>query len=97
MSVEERMANFMFLYDDDGPHLNPHIMEKLKPEPSIERDQEREARLHPDLSSVLVDPVSDPTAQISGSTSAVSPKEMPHPQVRSHFSYHQNWFSINYV
>ncbi|KAM9340753.1 histone-lysine N-methyltransferase NSD2 [Symphorus nematophorus] len=51
MSLDERMANFAFLYDNDGPHLNPHIMEKLKPEPSEETDQETESRLSPDLPS----------------------------------------------
>lgn len=32
MSLEERMATFQFVYDDKGPHLNPSIMEMLKPE-----------------------------------------------------------------
>lgn len=32
MSLDERMATFKFLYDDEGPHLNPCIMEMLKPE-----------------------------------------------------------------
>lgn len=32
MSLEERMATFQFVYDDEGPHLNPSIMEMLKPE-----------------------------------------------------------------
>ncbi|XP_055361927.1 histone-lysine N-methyltransferase NSD2 isoform X2 [Betta splendens] len=36
MSLDERLANFAFLYDDDGPHLNPHILEKLKPKQSEE-------------------------------------------------------------
>lgn len=83
MSVEERMANFLFLYDDKGPHLNPHIMEKLKPESTLGRGSER--RLQPDLPSPAADPLSDLTAQFSNSTSAevkatVSSKEMLHPQ-----------------
>lgn len=82
MPVEERMANFLFLYDDKGPHLNPHIMEKLKPEPSLARDTE--FRVQPDLPSLPADPLSDLTAQFSNSTSAevkgtVSSKEMLHP------------------
>lgn len=32
MPLEERMATFLFVYDDEGPHLNPSIMEMLKPE-----------------------------------------------------------------
>lgn len=32
MLLEERMATFQFVYDDEGPHLNPSIMEMLKPE-----------------------------------------------------------------
>lgn len=62
MSLDERMANFAFLYDDDGPHLNPHIMEKLKPEPCSAMEQETGSRLSPDLSLLLADPASDPTA-----------------------------------
>lgn len=62
MSLDERMANFAFLYDDDGPHLNPHIMEKLKPEPCSAIEQETGSRLSPDLSLLLADPASDPTA-----------------------------------
>ncbi len=62
MSLDERMANFAFLYDDDGPHLNPHIMEKLKPKQGHKLDQETESRLIPDLSSLLADRVDDPTS-----------------------------------
>lgn len=81
MPVEERMANFLFLYDDKGPRLNPHIMEKLKPEPSLAQDDE--FRVQPDLPSQPADPLSDLTAQFSNSTSAevkgtVSSKEMLH-------------------
>ncbi|XP_056151410.1 histone-lysine N-methyltransferase NSD2 [Lampris incognitus] len=32
MTLGERMARFTFVYDDDGPHLNPHVLEKLRPE-----------------------------------------------------------------
>ena len=62
MSLDDRLANFALLYDDDGPHLNPHIMEKLKPEPSEAPDQETDSRLSPDLPSLLEDPAEDPTA-----------------------------------
>uniref|UniRef100_A0A4W6BKW6 Nuclear receptor binding SET domain protein 2 n=2 Tax=Lates calcarifer TaxID=8187 RepID=A0A4W6BKW6_LATCA len=47
MSLDERMVNFAFLYDDDGPHLNPHILEKLKPKQSDKMNQETESRLSP--------------------------------------------------
>uniref|UniRef100_UPI0037E9A131 histone-lysine N-methyltransferase NSD2 n=1 Tax=Semicossyphus pulcher TaxID=241346 RepID=UPI0037E9A131 len=61
MSLDERMANFAFVYEDDGPHLNPHILEKLKPEPSEVMEQETESRLCPELPSLLVEPSDDPT------------------------------------
>lgn len=68
MPVEERMANFLFLYDDKGPRLNPHIMEKLKPEASLDHDTE--LRAQPDLPPQPADPLGDLTAQFSNSTSA---------------------------
>uniref|UniRef100_A0A668VGQ8 PWWP domain-containing protein n=1 Tax=Oreochromis aureus TaxID=47969 RepID=A0A668VGQ8_OREAU len=49
MSLDARMANFGFLYDDDGPHLNLHILEKLKPEQTNKLNQKAENRLSPDL------------------------------------------------
>lgn len=86
MPVEERMANFLFLYDDKGPRLNPHIMEKLKPEASLDHDTK--FRAQPDLPSQPADPLGDLTAQFSNSTSAemkgaVSSKEMLHPPTES--------------
>lgn len=72
MTLDNRMANFGFLYDEDGPHLNPHILEKLKPEQSNKIDQETESRLKPDLPSLLVgfagDPSAAPQSQDSTST-----------------------------
>lgn len=72
MSLDERLANFAFLYDEDGPHLNPHILEKLKPKQNDEINQETESRLSPDLPSLLVGPVDKPTdtLQSQGSTLA---------------------------
>ncbi|XP_045918929.1 histone-lysine N-methyltransferase NSD2 isoform X2 [Micropterus dolomieu] len=79
MSLDERMVNFAFLYDDDGPHLNPRIMEKLKPEQSNKMDQETESRLNPDLPSVLVGSADDPTAapQSQNSTSTRKKTQVP--------------------
>ncbi|XP_070698721.1 histone-lysine N-methyltransferase NSD2 [Pempheris klunzingeri] len=76
MSLDERMANFAFLYDDDGPHLNPHILEKLKPEPSNIVDCEAESRLSPGVPSLLAGPADDPTAatQAQDSTSTTGKK-----------------------
>uniref|UniRef100_A0A8D3A141 Nuclear receptor binding SET domain protein 2 n=1 Tax=Scophthalmus maximus TaxID=52904 RepID=A0A8D3A141_SCOMX len=54
MALDERMVNFTFLYDDDGPHLNPLIMEKLKPEQSDETNPAMESRLSPDPPSLMV-------------------------------------------
>ncbi|KAL6105919.1 nsd2 [Pungitius sinensis] len=49
MSVDERLGNFAFLYDDDGPRLNPCILEKLRPKESEETGRGTESRLCPDL------------------------------------------------
>nr|XP_057933794.1 histone-lysine N-methyltransferase NSD2 [Doryrhamphus excisus]XP_057933795.1 histone-lysine N-methyltransferase NSD2 [Doryrhamphus excisus]XP_057933796.1 histone-lysine N-methyltransferase NSD2 [Doryrhamphus excisus] len=38
MTLDDRLANFTFVYDDNGPHLNPCILDKLKPEPSMEAE-----------------------------------------------------------
>lgn len=83
MPVEERMANFLFLYDDKGPRLNPHIMEKLKPEASLDHGVEFGAQ--PDLPSQPADPLGDLTAQFSNSTSAEmkGAKEMLRPPAES--------------
>lgn len=62
MSLEDRMANFTFLYESEGPRLNPHIMEKLKPELSNAFYQDANLRLSPDLPLLLVGPASDSTA-----------------------------------
>lgn len=72
MSLDERLANFAFLYDDDGPHLNPHILEKLKPKQSDKINQETESRLSPDLPSLQVGPADVPrdTPRSPDSTSA---------------------------
>ncbi|XP_032382389.1 histone-lysine N-methyltransferase NSD2 [Etheostoma spectabile] len=71
MSLDERMLNFTFLYDDDGPHLNPCILEKLRPQQRNEMDQETESRLSPEIHSPLVGPSNEPTvaARSQGSTS----------------------------
>ncbi|XP_068608104.1 histone-lysine N-methyltransferase NSD2 [Brachionichthys hirsutus] len=54
MSPGERVANFAFLYDGGGPHLNPHIMEKLKPQENNEvTDDDTESRLRPDRPLLL--------------------------------------------
>ncbi|XP_037098191.1 histone-lysine N-methyltransferase NSD2 isoform X1 [Syngnathus acus] len=38
MSPDERLANFIFAYDENGPHLNACILDKLKPEPGTEAE-----------------------------------------------------------
>lgn len=68
MAVEERMATFLFLYDDKGPRLNPHVVEKLKPEPGP--DGGAGLRLQADHRSQPADPLGDLTAHFSNSTSA---------------------------
>ncbi len=85
MSLDERLANFAFLYDDDGPHLNPHIMEKLKPELSIEMDQETESRLSPDLPALLVGPADDPASapQSQDSTSTGKKTQAPRTKLKT--------------
>lgn len=54
LSPERRLEVFGFLYDETGSHLNPHILEKLKPEALGEKEPEPESRLGPELSSLLV-------------------------------------------
>lgn len=100
MSVEERLANFLFLYDEKGPHLNPHIMEKLKPEPGM--DQDAGLRLQPDHRSQPAGPLGDLTAQFSNSTSAemssVSFNDMLHPQPDSQVrGASSGWTPLDYV
>ncbi|KAF7201203.1 histone-lysine N-methyltransferase NSD2 [Nothobranchius furzeri] len=51
MTPEKRIENFVFFYDDDGPHLNPRILEKLKPDQSNVMMLESEHS--PDLLSLL--------------------------------------------
>lgn len=82
MSLDERMANFAFLYDDDGPHLNPHIMEKLKPEKSNEQEQETESRLSPDLPSLLADSAVHPAAAPQSQDSTSSGKKTQAPRTK---------------
>uniref|UniRef100_A0A8C6LSH9 Nuclear receptor binding SET domain protein 2 n=1 Tax=Nothobranchius furzeri TaxID=105023 RepID=A0A8C6LSH9_NOTFU len=55
MTPEKRIENFVFFYDDDGPHLNPRILEKLKPDQSNVMMLESEHS--PDLLSLLVSSV----------------------------------------
>ncbi|MEQ2275168.1 hypothetical protein XENORESO_021884 [Xenotaenia resolanae] len=53
MLPEERMKNFGFIYDGDGPHLNPLVLEKLKPDLSCETYQDAESRLSQDVPYLL--------------------------------------------
>ncbi|KAM9709067.1 histone-lysine N-methyltransferase NSD2 isoform 2-T2 [Menidia menidia] len=64
LSLDKRMENFGFLYDDNGPHLNPQILEKLRPEHSKKMDQEAESRLGLGVSSVLNPVTSAPHTQV---------------------------------
>lgn len=96
MSLEDRMANFTFLYESEGPRLNPHIMEKLKPELSNAFYQGTNLRLSPDLPLLLVGPASVSTASPQSSAlkkvhagewkergkGTISSEEMLHLQVR---------------
>uniref|UniRef100_A0A8D0DAX0 PWWP domain-containing protein n=1 Tax=Sander lucioperca TaxID=283035 RepID=A0A8D0DAX0_SANLU len=80
MSLDERVVNFTFLYDDDGPHLNPCILEKLKPQQkSNEMDQETESRLSSDLHSPLVGPTNEPTAAPQSQDSTSTGKKTQDP------------------
>ncbi|XP_047466238.1 histone-lysine N-methyltransferase NSD2 [Mugil cephalus] len=75
MSLDNRMANFTFLYDDDGPHLNPHIMERLKPEESNMLALQKESRLSLDFASR--DPSSSAPATQTGSVVPQKKKRRP--------------------
>uniref|UniRef100_A0A3B5AAQ8 Histone-lysine N-methyltransferase NSD2-like n=1 Tax=Stegastes partitus TaxID=144197 RepID=A0A3B5AAQ8_9TELE len=61
MSLDTRMTNFGFVYDDSGPHLNPLILEKLKPVHSDEVNLDGECRLSPDLPFLLAGPAGEPS------------------------------------
>lgn len=67
MPLDERMTKFTFVYDDNGPHLNPHVMEKLRPEPSSEKEQETKSRLSPSLLTPPGSPAADLLSQESTS------------------------------
>ncbi|XP_061599217.1 histone-lysine N-methyltransferase NSD2 [Cololabis saira] len=58
MANDKRLENFGFLYEEDGPHLNPQILEKLKPEESNETGQE--SRLSSELPSLMDSPTLAP-------------------------------------
>uniref|UniRef100_A0A3Q1ATR2 Uncharacterized protein n=1 Tax=Amphiprion ocellaris TaxID=80972 RepID=A0A3Q1ATR2_AMPOC len=62
MSLDTRMANFGFVYDENGPHLNPLILEKLKPVNSDEMNLDGVCRLSPDLPFLLAGSTSEPSA-----------------------------------
>ncbi|XP_024125349.1 histone-lysine N-methyltransferase NSD2 [Oryzias melastigma] len=62
MLPDKRLENFGLLYNEDGPHLNPHILEKLKPEDCDGVALDSDAGLVSDLNSSsssesLVEPV----------------------------------------
>ncbi|XP_068436873.1 histone-lysine N-methyltransferase NSD2 isoform X2 [Clinocottus analis] len=82
MSLDERMVRFSFLYDDDGPHLNPCILEKMRPKPSNEMDQETESRLSPDLPSMPVGPADNPTAASKSQDSTSTGKKTKAPRTK---------------
>ncbi|KAM7376370.1 hypothetical protein PAMP_006111 [Pampus punctatissimus] len=82
MSLDERMTNFTYLYDEDGPHLNPHILEKLEPETSSQMNQETESRLNPELPSMLLGPASEPTASPQSTDSTSAGKETQTPRAK---------------
>ncbi|XP_058471471.1 histone-lysine N-methyltransferase NSD2 [Solea solea] len=63
MSLEDRTMNFTFVYDDEGPHLNPLILEKLKPRQDSETNQETASRLSPGLPSAPDSSTTDPDNQ----------------------------------
>lgn len=53
MLPDKRLENFGLLYNEDGPHLNPHILEKLKPEDCDGVALDSDAGLVSDLVRVL--------------------------------------------
>nr|XP_019961854.1 PREDICTED: histone-lysine N-methyltransferase NSD2-like isoform X1 [Paralichthys olivaceus] len=79
MSLDERMMNFTFQYDDDGPRLNPQILEKLKPKLCDQMHQETVSRLSPDLPSVLGPISSEPDNPVVPQKKKRRPKQTPSP------------------
>ncbi|KAJ0044205.1 hypothetical protein NL108_008122, partial [Boleophthalmus pectinirostris] len=49
LTLDQRLTNFSFIYDEDGPQLNPHVLEKLDLELNKQLDQETQSRLSPVL------------------------------------------------
>lgn len=64
MSLNERMVNFKFVYDEVGPHLNPQILDKLKPEEGVDIHQDSESRLCVDPPALAVRPVNKVSAAL---------------------------------
>ncbi|KAM4625251.1 histone-lysine N-methyltransferase NSD2 [Polymixia lowei] len=83
--LDERMAKFTYVYDDNGPHLNPHVLEKLRPEQSKEKDQEQEAesRLGPALHALPADPATKSTTALQPRDSTSPGKKTRAPRTKS--------------
>ncbi|KAG7258824.1 hypothetical protein CRUP_035216 [Coryphaenoides rupestris] len=47
LPLDQRMDKFTYVYDRDRLHLNPHVVQKLRPEPTEAREQGVESRLVP--------------------------------------------------
>ncbi|KAK7904576.1 hypothetical protein WMY93_017183 [Mugilogobius chulae] len=47
LTPDQRLTNFSFIYDEDGPQLNPYVLEKLDSELNKVVDQETQSRLNP--------------------------------------------------
>uniref|UniRef100_A0A3P8S1T9 Nuclear receptor binding SET domain protein 2 n=1 Tax=Amphiprion percula TaxID=161767 RepID=A0A3P8S1T9_AMPPE len=80
MSLDTRMANFGFVYDENGPHLNPLILEKLKPVNSDEMNLDGVCRLSPDLPFLLAGSTSEPSANPSAPELGVPQKKKRRPR-----------------
>ncbi|XP_034433295.1 histone-lysine N-methyltransferase NSD2 isoform X1 [Hippoglossus hippoglossus] len=77
MSLDERMTNFTFQYDEDGPRLNLGILEKLKPKFCEEMNQETVSRLSPDLPSLLGPISSEPVEPVIPQKKKRRPRQTP--------------------
>ncbi|XP_034015655.1 histone-lysine N-methyltransferase NSD2 isoform X2 [Thalassophryne amazonica] len=85
MSLDERMANFTFVYDEEGPHLNPHVLEKLKPEQGNETDRDTELQLSTVFPAVLISPADEPAAisQLQDDGPKGKKKQAPRPKFKT--------------
>jgi len=62
LPLDQRMDKFTYVYDRDGLHLNPHVVQKLRPELTEARERGVESRLVPASAGRMHEPGQDGTS-----------------------------------